>query len=320
MTVELEHRETTGTLDEIILSPADRYVQLGEVLKFTRNHPPPRNCQPRTTPEDETLDACVYLREEGVQPYRFTGPLEWASYAEIRECFTRAAGNGRRTHIAPYVEPLVFAPLKLVLADRDDGFRAVLTPLPVYPRRGVIGTLVPWQDFRLIYAAAAYLNSKLALGLYRRALWGIAGTRKKGDGIDKRVLASLPIACRGYRRAHLEQVAALSNQLHVLFEAELECGLSFARQIRETEDRLLPALVNLLGWPEYGLESLFRETLPEEAQLSLDLDELRMPSRPPIRLVEPGLQLHRSDLKRLRFWEGAVNAALPDGFLAGVWT
>jgi hypothetical protein len=320
MAVELERRGGTGTLDEIMLAPADRYVQLGEVLSFTRNHPPPRDCQPQTAADDVFADSCLYVQEESVRPYRLAGPLAWASYGEIRECFTRTRSSGRRSHIAPFSQAAVFASLKVVLADRDAELRAVLTPLAVYPRRGIIGTLVPWQDFRLTYAAVALLNSRVGLGLYRRALRAQTSRMRKGDGIDKKVLTTLPVACRGYRMAHLEHVASLCSQIIALHEAEEECGRSFDRQLRETHDRLLPAIVHLLGWPEYALERLARETFPENAQLSFDLDEFRMPSRPPVRLVEPGMKLGRVELKRLRYWEGAVNAPLPTSYVPGTWT
>lgn len=290
--------------------PGERHLLLRDVLKLTRNHPPPLPILEHEAPA--APDHCLFARQRNIQPYRFVDSPSWVSYAEARDLFRQAKEQGSTSHVAPFAHDAVFAPLKVVLADRDRPLRAVLTAEPVYPARGWLGTLLPGQRPWLAYAAVAVLNSGLGQQYYDQ-LRGIP-SGETGADLEKELLEQLPVARRDFTDPELRQVARLCRQLHLLYQAEAACRRSFLAHIHRTEARLRTAIERLLGLREVEVVRgrRHRVTIAPE-QLALDLGvELEDPSSAPIRLLEPGEEADPEAEQLLASWEETINACLPE--------
>jgi hypothetical protein len=290
--------------------PGERHLLLRDVLKLTRNHPPPLPILEHEEPA--APDHCLFARQRNIQPYRFVDSPSWVSYAEARDLFRQAREQGSTSHVAPFAHDAVFAPLKVVLADRDRPLRAVLAAEPVYPARGWLGTLLPGEHPWLAHAAVAVLNSGLGQQYYDH-LRGIP-SGETGADLEKELLEQLPVARRDFAEPELRQVAHLCRQLHLLYQAEAACRRSFLPQVHRTEARLRTAVERLLGLREVEVVRGRRHRVtsaPE--QLALDLGvEVEDPAPAPIRLLESGEEVDAETRELVASWEAEINAPLPE--------
>ena len=311
----------------------DQYVRLGQVLDFTRAHAPPRT---RVAHDAEPLtnDHCLIIPQADIQQFHLAGGLKWASYEAVTAAFAQARAAGTRSHNAPYAKVRVFAAVKVIVAERPNPIRALLAWEPVYPWRGILGTLMPDQRLWFAYAAVGLLNSPLGQALYDRELRAM-GLVSRPDGLDKDALGRVPVALATYEEAALNQVARLTSQIAALYEAERECVAQFTKQIDQARERLNQALPRLLGMPERETHALLRSENGRSESSSLELPFLAsdllppLPDLPPVRLLSneqlarlaeldhrqnlvEAESLERDQLRRIRYWQEVVSDSLPD--------
>lgn len=322
---------TGASLAQLATSDGD-YIRVGEILDFRRAHPPTVPVAERT--DRLTSDDCLVVRQRNIQPFRITGEPRWTGYGAIVGAFATMRRQGRSSHIAPYAADAVFAPVKVVVAERPDPLRAILTYEPVYPWRGRLGTLLPGTRLWLAYAAVASINSSLGRISYREFLERSA-RRSPNHGLDKEALDSIPVARREYDERHLRAVAGLACQVSALYEAGRECQMTFGNQIADLEWHLEHAIPRLLGLPDtagsdHPAAPESRHAPASQPRLEFPASELlgRLPNLPPVRLLDdaqrrrlsdllrrpnlsPREQQNRAGLQRLAFWEDAVTNSLP---------
>lgn len=254
------------------------------------------------------------------------------------------AKPGRTAHIAIYDAGEVFAPVKVVIAEHPAPIRCVLSYLPVYPARGILGLVRPGQHLWLAYAVTAVLNSPCGRALYERLHWSNYGCPPSSDGLDKQTLYQVPIARTDVDREDLRLVAELTHQITTLYQAERECLVNLARQRQDVLQRLHDAVPRLLGLSEQGTQQLLgqgqtlsdAEGESEQHSLGFPPSELLPPAPklPPVDLLIP-VQRRRLEtlrghdavpdeqeerferLKRIAFWEGSVNRGLPEDVQIG---
>jgi hypothetical protein len=262
-----------------VLGTLNRPVLLGDVLHF---HRCPRPSLPiREDREPGSPDACLYPTPPQVKPYRLTGETGWASFEELRSRFLETGET------VPIRYETVFAPVKVVLSIRKDGIRSTVAYEPVYPLEGWLGTLVPGRHLWFAYVAVAVLNT--------RSTSAAEGDENNTSLIRPGTLAldhllRLPLLPAGVGEVHMTEVAHLCHQLTALYDAELECGRSFPRQVGATDARLQHAVAGLMEGP--GQESR---------------------SRPPVvRLLEPEGAGRPEHETLLEFWEDSINEGLPE--------
>lgn len=330
--VQAVYGGVTGLATVQIETSDGEYIRVGDILHFRRAHPPTLPVLERA--ERHTLDDCVVIRQRNIQPFRIAGRPMWTHYDEIVGAFEEMKRQGGRSHITPYPPDEVFAPVKVVVAERPEPLRSFITYEPAYPWRGRLGTLAPGTPLWLAYAAVAVINSSLGRSFYR-GYPGASARRSSKHGLDKDALDSIPVARRGYEERQLLAVAELACQVSTLYEAERECRTTFRNQIADLEWHLEHAIPQLLGSPDVAggegpVESGERHAPAEQPPLEFPASDLlgRLPNLQPVQLLNPAQRedllslLERTDLsareeekrtklKRLAFWEDAVGNALP---------
>jgi hypothetical protein len=318
-------------------SRGDRFVRLGEVLVAHRGH----YCAPETPlrPEPESAAACRIVRQRNIRPFSLAGKEEWVEYPVIVDALRQARQAGGRSHRVAFPEEVVFAPVKLVLAERDRPIRAALRYEPVYPARGKILTLQPDQGSWMAYAALAVLNSAIGQSCYQYHLREMAGRDRSPSGLSHLALSRVPIAARDYSPRQLEQVVSLAYQISTLHEAARECRISFRLMARDLQQRLLGEVCALLRLSEPearrwidSMRGLALADRPDAtAQLSIPgIGSPELPQLPPLRLLAEAQRQRLADylaagggaavtpssseierLRQLAYWEQLINAVPP---------
>lgn len=314
-------------------APTRRHTLLGDVLEIRRQHFP--SLSVALSDRRVTLDHCRVLHGEEIQQFRFTGQELWADYNEIAAKFAERKAAGGRAKTRPYAREVVFAPVKIVLAEQDEPLRAVLTYEPVYPRRGKLALLRPGQPLAMTYAAVGVINSAIGQAYFRKLLREETGLPRSRDGISKEILAQLPLSHADAPAGQIDVVARLACKAAAIHEAERECGRDFWQLLRPVRERLVCEICVLLCLDEAEAHALLQSV----ADLVLE-DVLRpnlfdrgqeLPPLPPVRLLSPAqLRLHESlrlrdereelagsdlvelvRLERLLFWQEAIEAGPP---------
>lgn len=323
------------------------FILIGDVLEIVRHHPPVARVMEGIEEESEQLsiEHCVVARQKDIQAFHLAGELSWIDYSALIRRVRLQDGAGRTTHISPYAEAEVFAPLKLVIAERPTPIRCVLTYLPVYPWRGMLGLMRPGHHVWMVYAAAAVLNSKWGESLYELLHWAEHGREPSKHGLDKAVLNQIPVARANHRWEDLRAVAELAHQISAIYEAQRECIATFSRQRIDLERRLEDAIPRLLRLSEdrasrlleFGVYTEEAQSEPLQESLGFLPSDLLppLPKLPPVELLTPD-QRSRLEmlsqlqevpdaqeeqferLKQIAFWEEVVNHGLPENLQIGV--
>ena len=270
---------------------SDPYIRVRDILEIHRTHFPGHYDQTHDTPSGEY--DCRVVRQRDIQRFRIRGKAEWADYLQIVDTFEERRKAGRTGLTALASSGVVFARVKIVIAEQDEPIRAALTFEPVYPRRGKSALLRQGQSLWMAYAALAVLNSALGQALYRQDLLRREGRSRGSDGISLQGLENLPVARLGYEPATLERVAVLSCQIGTLYAAEQECAHDFEEELAATHERLRWATRELLGFSIEEAEELIRnvaclDTLKDEqssGQANLFKEPRDLPPHPPVHLL-----------------------------------
>lgn len=229
--------------------------------------------------QPQTRDACLYADPERVQDYRLARETGWVSFSELQSRFSERDGT------VPVRYEAAFAPVKVVLGVWEGRLRATVAYEPVYPVDGWLGTLVPGRHLWFAYVAVAVLNTASS-SVWERDEGSTSPSGARTLAFDR--LLRLPVMPAGLGEDAITEVAHLCHQLTALYDAELESGASFRRQIGATEARLRDAVAGLLEGTRQGSRS-----------------------RPPaVRLLESGEDPERA--KVLEFWEESINDGLPE--------
>jgi hypothetical protein len=298
------------------------FMLLGDLVEIHRQHFPAG--QVRTSEAPLTPDDCRVVDQREIQPFRFDGPERWADYRDIVAAFDRLKEAGTRRR--PYPREAVFAPAKIVLAERDHPLRAVVAGEAVYPARGKMAVGRPGQPLPLLYAATAVLNSPLGEACYRELVRRSRGREGSPSGLDKEALSLLPVAHRDAAPEELERAALLCNRIQALHRAEGECRRSFRQPIRLLQRRLPAVVAGLLHLTAAEARRLlasvpdlpppkvrFRpgeeaEPLPSVQLLTPEQAERHAALAARNGSRSPAEEAEFSRLQRLRNWEERVNA------------
>lgn len=319
------------TLPPVSQEPAGDRILLKEVLALSRQHPPIE--KPAELAQPSSLNHCLVLRDGNIKSYRWVRELRWVDFEELLVNFKaqikRQRETGKGARFTPFHREDVFAPVKVVIADRPNPLRAVLTYESIYPYRGWLGTPHEGVHIWLAYAAVGVLNSRMGQLLYHKLHGSILEKAPAPDRLARTVLEQMPVAKRTFRKQELHLVAQLVCQIGTLYEAENECKASFSTQIRDLEDRLGWAVEALLGLREEDVRAI--EDAPQSTQWPLIADsELlgRIPALPPVKLLSSqererlasleaiselgqrqAVEFHQ--LKLRRYWEEVLVDCLP---------
>ena len=321
-------------------APGD-FVVLGDVLDFHRGHLPGTGLTPH--PDRDDLDDCLLTPQRHVRQFEFSGPEQWVNYGQILDVFVERKRAGAKAHTWPFRREVVFAPIKLVLAETDNPLRAVLTYSPVYPGRGKIATLRAGQSVWMAYAALGVLNCAIGQAYYLANLRRMKGLDRCPHGPRVDVLSSIPVAVRGYRSRDLREVARLAYQVSTLHEAAVEVSIARERipTMREHLNRAICFNLLRMTDPQPMLETVRGMGLPElpivDSQTSLFDPGWQTIQTPPPRLMSPedetrwailrengarGLltRQRQRDFERIRniaWWQELLLHELPEFILTG---
>lgn len=219
-------------------------LRVGDVLDFGRGHPPARRSVEEYG-ERRGLDDCLVVRQRNIRPFHLAGALSWVSYEAVRRAFESGEG---RSHNSPWARTTVFAPVRVVLAEHPR-LRALLSYEPIYPWRGKVGTPRPGVPLWLAYAAVGVLNSSSGQRAYEAELAQL-GLQSSESGVALSALERIPVARVGYHPQDLRDVAALVHGIGTLYEAQADCGRSFAPLIRDLRECLDVRLGVLAASPD----------------------------------------------------------------------
>ncbi|MCA1597255.1 MAG: hypothetical protein LC772_12650, partial [Chloroflexi bacterium] len=97
---------------------SDDYIRLGDIFELHRGHIPAAGF--KTYSESRGPYDCRIVTQGETQQFRIDGQERWANYQEILDAFDAQRQDGAGGHTSPDPPEIVFAPLKIVLAERDE--------------------------------------------------------------------------------------------------------------------------------------------------------------------------------------------------------
>jgi uncharacterized protein (DUF433 family) len=309
--------------------PDDPYIRVKDVVKFHRAHPPARAFLDPTTFDCQGADCCLVIPSGGVSSYLIDEPVGCVSYRALIEAFQAErldkARRGKRLRRAPFLAWEVFAPLKLLLADRDRPLRTSATIEPVYPLRAKMGVYRATVPPIWVYVALGVINSAYGNAYYGEDLLQRTGVSHAIDGTNEKALEEIPLAHRDAERRFITAAADLAYQLMTLREAQRALSIDVTRQLESIAIRLSGIIaIDLLKLEDAKADELRRSVrhlnlvdAPQQVQLTLFHSADELPTIPPVRLSTTD----GTELPKLHRWEERINSLLSDQVgNAWLWT
>jgi hypothetical protein len=285
----------------------------------------------------ESPNHCRVLEASDVEHFHVVPRPLWVDYEEIVAGFQQSS---RTSNVCKLPWPLVDAPVKLVLDDRNAPIKAVVTGERVYPKRAWVGSVPRVWGTEMAFVVAGILNSAIGYVLYREVA---EDKGSRGADLAKGVLSALPIPLPTHYKDAFSNVALLSYRLHMLYQAQRACALDLGQTIRNHWLGLLSGVVQLYGWSEKEAQSLLKEAQAKGLKdipgfqgdlfFSLQSPLLRVPLLD-VRKAERSEELklkartqgltgdedkELTSLQRLCHWDERVNAPVPRLLVAPSW-